>query len=112
MGNGSIGRFRGFSCNGAIRDRAICRATPSGDAVQTPRADTRSAHPSCGASACTPPLAHQGNPALADSQIYVTLEAHPDLDNRYTVFGHLTAGDEVPARLERGDLVRKMYVKE
>jgi cyclophilin family peptidyl-prolyl cis-trans isomerase len=57
-------------------------------------------------------LAHQGNPALADSQIYVTLEARPDLDNRYTVFGHITAGDEVPARLERGDLIRKMYVKE
>jgi cyclophilin family peptidyl-prolyl cis-trans isomerase len=57
-------------------------------------------------------LAHQGNPALADSQIYVTLEARPDLDNRYTVFGHITAGDDVPARLERGDLIRKMYLKE
>jgi cyclophilin family peptidyl-prolyl cis-trans isomerase len=57
-------------------------------------------------------LAHQGNPALADSQIYVTLEARPDLDNRYTVFGHITAGDDVPARLERGDLIRRMYLKE
>jgi cyclophilin family peptidyl-prolyl cis-trans isomerase len=57
-------------------------------------------------------LAHQGNPALADSQIYVTLEARPDLDNRYTVFGRITAGDDVPARLERGDLIRKMYLKE
>jgi peptidyl-prolyl cis-trans isomerase B (cyclophilin B) len=57
-------------------------------------------------------MAHQGNPALADSQIYVTLEARPDLDNRYTVFGHITAGDDVPARLERGDLIRRMYLKE
>ena len=57
-------------------------------------------------------MAHQGNPALADSQIYVTLENRPDLNNRYTVFGHIIAGDEVPARLERGDQIRKMYVKE
>ena len=57
-------------------------------------------------------MAHQGNPALADSQIYVTLASRPDLDNRYTVFGHVIAGDDVPSRLERGDLIRKMYVKE
>ena len=57
-------------------------------------------------------IAHQGNPALADSQIYVTLANRPDLNNRYTVFGHVIAGDDVPARLERGDQIRRMYVKE
>jgi peptidyl-prolyl cis-trans isomerase B (cyclophilin B) len=57
-------------------------------------------------------MAHQGIPALADSQIYVTLANRPDLDNRYTVFGHIVSGDDVPSRLERGDLIRKMYVKE
>ena len=57
-------------------------------------------------------MAHQGNPALADSQIYVTLANRPDLNNRYTVFGNIIAGDDVPSRLERGDLIRKVYVKE
>jgi cyclophilin family peptidyl-prolyl cis-trans isomerase len=57
-------------------------------------------------------VAHAGNPALADSQIYVTLANRPDLNNRYTVFGHVIDGEDVPARLERGDLIRKMYVKE
>ena len=57
-------------------------------------------------------MAHQGNPALADSQIYVTLANRPDLNNRYTVFGHIIAGDEVPGRLERGDHIRKMSLKE
>jgi cyclophilin family peptidyl-prolyl cis-trans isomerase len=57
-------------------------------------------------------MAHQGNPAQADSQIYVTLANRPDLNNRYTVFGHIIAGDEVPARLERGDQIRRMFVKE
>jgi cyclophilin family peptidyl-prolyl cis-trans isomerase len=57
-------------------------------------------------------MAHQGNPALADSQIYVTLANRPDLNNRYTVFGQVIEGDDVLARLERGDLIRKVYVKE
>jgi cyclophilin family peptidyl-prolyl cis-trans isomerase len=57
-------------------------------------------------------MSHQGNPALADSQMYVTLANRPDLNNRYTVFGHVIEGDDVPARLERGDLILKMSVKE
>ncbi len=57
-------------------------------------------------------MAHPGNPALADSQMYVTLADRPELNRSYVVFGHLVAGDEVPARLERGDLITKMYVKE
>jgi peptidyl-prolyl cis-trans isomerase B (cyclophilin B) len=57
-------------------------------------------------------LAHPGTPAQADSQIYVTLADRPELNGRYTVFGRVTAGGEVPARLERGDLIRRMYVKE
>jgi len=57
-------------------------------------------------------MAHQGTPALADSQIYVTLANRPDLNNRYTVFGHIITGDDVPGRLERGDSIRAMYVKE
>jgi cyclophilin family peptidyl-prolyl cis-trans isomerase len=57
-------------------------------------------------------IAHQGNPALADSQIYVTLANRPDLNNRYTVFGRVIEGEDVPGRLERGDLIRKVYVKE
>ena len=57
-------------------------------------------------------MAHQGIPALADSQIYVTLASRPDLDNRYTVVGHLIAGDDVPPRLERGDVIVRMYLRE
>jgi cyclophilin family peptidyl-prolyl cis-trans isomerase len=57
-------------------------------------------------------LAHPGVPAKADSQIYVTLADRPELNGRYTVFGRVIAGDDVPARLERGDLIRRMYVRE
>jgi cyclophilin family peptidyl-prolyl cis-trans isomerase len=57
-------------------------------------------------------MAHPGNPTLADSQIYVTLADRPELNRNYAAFGRVTAGEDVPARLERGDVIRKMYVKE
>ena len=57
-------------------------------------------------------MAHFGDPSKADSQIYVTLTDRPDLDGRYTVFGHVIAGADVPARLQRGDLITRMYVRE
>jgi cyclophilin family peptidyl-prolyl cis-trans isomerase len=57
-------------------------------------------------------MAHPGNPALADSQIYVTLADRPDLNGRYTVFGHLIGGDEILPRLERGDSVVRMYLRQ
>jgi cyclophilin family peptidyl-prolyl cis-trans isomerase len=57
-------------------------------------------------------LAHPGSPAQADSQIYVTLADRPELNGRYTVFGRVIAGEEVPARLERGDLILRIYVRE
>ena len=57
-------------------------------------------------------MAHGGNPSIADSQMYVTLADRPDLNNRYVVFGHVIEGGDVPARLERGDLIRRLYVKE
>jgi cyclophilin family peptidyl-prolyl cis-trans isomerase len=56
-------------------------------------------------------VAHQGNPANADSQLYVTLADRPELDGKYTVFGHVIAGDEILPRLERGDIIVKMYLR-
>ena len=57
-------------------------------------------------------MAHPGDPAKADSQIYVTLADRADLDGRYTVFGHLISGFDIPARLQRGDLILRVYVRE
>jgi cyclophilin family peptidyl-prolyl cis-trans isomerase len=57
-------------------------------------------------------VAHAGNPALADSQIYVTLEERSELNGRYAVFGRILSGEDVADRIERGDVIRKMSVKE
>jgi len=57
-------------------------------------------------------VAHSGDPAQADSQIYVTLADRPDLNGKYTVFGHVVAGNDIPERIQRGDLITRMYVRE
>ena len=57
-------------------------------------------------------VAHMGDPSKADSQIYVTLASRPDLNARYTVFGRLIAGADVPERIQKGDLITRMYVRE
>jgi len=82
-------------------------AAASGTPVGTPEMSKKRTHTK-GAVA----LAHNGDPSRADSQIYVTLADRPDLDGRYTVFGHVIAGADVPARIQRGDLITRIYVRE
>jgi cyclophilin family peptidyl-prolyl cis-trans isomerase len=57
-------------------------------------------------------VAHPGDPAKADSQIYVTLADRPDLNGKYTVFGHVVAGNDIPERIEPGDRITRMYVRD
>ena len=57
-------------------------------------------------------LSHPGNAALADSQMYVTLEDRVDLDGKYAVFGHVISGLDVLERIQRGDEISRMYVME
>ena len=57
-------------------------------------------------------VAHPGLPSQADSQIYVTLANRPDLNFKYTVFGRVIEGEDVPSRLERGDLIRRVFLRE
>ncbi len=57
-------------------------------------------------------MAHAGDAAQADSQFYITLAPQPRLNGQYTVFGQVTAGFDVPDKIEVGDMIKKMYVKE
>jgi cyclophilin family peptidyl-prolyl cis-trans isomerase len=56
-------------------------------------------------------MAHAGNAAQADAQFYVTLAAVPRLNGKYAVFGRLIGGLDVPARIQVGDILKRMYVK-
>jgi cyclophilin family peptidyl-prolyl cis-trans isomerase len=57
-------------------------------------------------------LAHAGNPADGDSQIYVTLARRTDLDGRYAVFGQVISGEDVPAALQVGDTITRVVIRE
>lgn len=57
-------------------------------------------------------MAHTGNPVLADSQFYILLQPRPGLDGKYTVFGRVTSGMDVADKIKRGDVLKKVSVKE
>jgi cyclophilin family peptidyl-prolyl cis-trans isomerase len=48
-------------------------------------------------------MARSRNINSADSQFYISLGTHPHLDNKYTVFGHVTKGLEIVSKIQMGD---------
>jgi peptidyl-prolyl cis-trans isomerase B (cyclophilin B) len=57
-------------------------------------------------------LAHMGEPAKADSQLYILLDARSELDGQYAVIGQVVEGQDVPARLQVGDQIKRVFVRE
>jgi cyclophilin family peptidyl-prolyl cis-trans isomerase len=49
---------------------------------------------------------------LADSQFFITRRSAPELDGKYTVFGKVLKGQDVVAKIERGDILKRVYVKD
>jgi cyclophilin family peptidyl-prolyl cis-trans isomerase len=62
-------------------------------------------------------MAYAGDPnlknaATADSQFFVTLAPRPELNGKYAVFGQVTTGLDVLSKIQVGDVIRKVTVKE
>jgi cyclophilin family peptidyl-prolyl cis-trans isomerase len=57
-------------------------------------------------------MAHGGAPAEADSQFFVLRRNAPELDGKYTVFGKVLKGMDVVAKIQRGDILKRAYVKQ
>lgn len=57
-------------------------------------------------------MAHAGNPAQADSQIYITLRPTPALNGKYTVFGQVISGMDVVQKIAVGDLIKRATVRD
>ena len=41
----------------------------------------------------------------------MVLGPHEELNGRYAVFGRVIAGLDVPDRIHKGDVIRRMYIK-
>lgn len=50
--------------------------------------------------------------AAADSQFFITRRAAPELDGKYTVFGRVLSGQDVVGKIQRGDVLKRAYLKE
>jgi peptidyl-prolyl cis-trans isomerase B (cyclophilin B) len=92
---------------GKQRDWGRGQAASSGQPIGVAEISKKRAHTK-GAVA----VAHPGSGAKADSQIFVTLADRPDLNGKYAVFGRVISGQDVPDRLQWGDVIRKMSVRE
>ena len=57
-------------------------------------------------------MARSADPNSASAQFYVALEALPELDGRYAVFGRVIQGMDVVDRIEQGDRITKARVIE
>jgi cyclophilin family peptidyl-prolyl cis-trans isomerase len=61
-------------------------------------------------------MARQGGPAQttpsSGSQFYITTEAQPSLDGQYTVFGQVTQGMDVVAKIAVGDVIQSVTIEE
>lgn len=56
-------------------------------------------------------MAHAGDAAQADSQMYITLAPQPRLDSGYAVFGQVISGMDVVQNLAVGDVIRRVTVR-
>lgn len=51
-------------------------------------------------------MARSSMPDSAGSQFYICLDATPNLDNQYTVFGQVVKGHEIPELVKQGDTMK------
>ena len=58
-------------------------------------------------------MAYPGTDKLqADSQFFIMRRPAPEYDGKYTVFGKVLKGMDVVGKIERGDVLKRAYVKE
>jgi peptidylprolyl isomerase len=55
-------------------------------------------------------LAHPGNAASADSQLFIAMRASPAWDGKYTIIGQVTTGVEIVPKLAVGDRIKRVTV--
>jgi peptidyl-prolyl cis-trans isomerase B (cyclophilin B) len=48
----------------------------------------------------------------ADSQFFITRRPAPEFDGKYTVFGQVLKGQEVVGRIQKGDVLKRAYLKD
>lgn len=55
-------------------------------------------------------MARTRHPDSAGSQFYICLKRMVQLDGKYTVFGQVVRGREVPAKIKKGDRMQTVEI--
>ena len=56
-------------------------------------------------------LARSDNPNSGDSQFYINLKDNPSLDGQYCVFGMVVQGQDIAAKIQKGDVIKSITVQ-
>jgi len=56
-------------------------------------------------------MGHTGVAKDADSQFYIARRIAPELDGKYTVFGKVLTGMDVVNKIQKGDILKRAYLK-
>jgi len=57
-------------------------------------------------------IAHSGDPKTGDSQFFILRRNAPENDGKYAVFGKVLKGMDVVNKIQKGDILKRAYVKE
>jgi peptidylprolyl isomerase len=57
-------------------------------------------------------LAHKGDAAMADSQIFILRSASPNLDGKYTMIGHVIKGMDFVDKIQMADILKTLALKQ
>jgi cyclophilin family peptidyl-prolyl cis-trans isomerase len=58
-------------------------------------------------------MAYPGNDRTqADSQFFILRRAAPEFDGKYTVWGKVLKGMDVVGKIQRGDILKRAYLKD
>lgn len=56
-------------------------------------------------------MAHAGDPTQADSQVYILRKDSAGLNGKYVIFGKVISGMDVVDKIQVGDVIKRMTVK-
>jgi peptidyl-prolyl cis-trans isomerase B (cyclophilin B) len=56
-------------------------------------------------------MAHSGNAAAADNQVYIVLRPMPQLDGKHAIIGQVTSGLDVASKLAVADVIKEVTVR-
>ena len=106
------GFYNGLNFHRVVPGFVIQGGDPKGDGTGGPGYTIKAEFNSHKHITGTVAMARTQDPDSAGSQFYICLAPQPSLDRKYTVFGQLIKGYEVIKKIQKGDVMKKVSIKD